>query len=311
MAQLSAIVDELLSDVSSMTVPKGYQSEALLPYVPSKHQTGKLAKYGQQHLRIESSLKGGRGQYRRVESIVRSQDSYSIDGHGLEGMVTKEDYKNVMDPYKAEEDETLGITAMLWLEKEQVLANAITNTSTITQFVTLGALQQYNDYANSDPVGDSQTAAETIMTGVGVEMDTMLGDFLVINRLRNHPGILDAIGFKYARPGGLKDDELARAFNVERILVAKARYNSAKEGQTDALSPVWGKDLLFCAAPNAASRMQISVGYWIGYEGESPRKVYKEDQFNPPGSTKILVEDNYAYMLTNVKAAYLVKAAVA
>jgi hypothetical protein len=72
--------------------------------------SGLLGKYGTSHLRIENSRKAGRGAYRRVEAITRSTTQFLIEGHGLEGMVTKEDYKNVLDPFNAERDETMGLT---------------------------------------------------------------------------------------------------------------------------------------------------------------------------------------------------------
>ncbi len=98
MSQLKAQVDKLLTDVSSAYIPDGFICEQILPTVQSKQYSGLLGKYGTSHLRIENSLKGGRGKYRRVEAITRSTSNYVITGHGLEGFVSKEDYANVEDP---------------------------------------------------------------------------------------------------------------------------------------------------------------------------------------------------------------------
>ena len=125
MAQMTAIVDKLLTQASSMYVPENYISESILPLVTVQQKTGKLAKYGTNHLRIESSLVGGRGEYRRVESVVRSTGSYSVDSYGLEDVVTPDDYSNVEVPYDAELDVVMGLSTLLWLKKEKSLADTL------------------------------------------------------------------------------------------------------------------------------------------------------------------------------------------
>lgn len=311
MAQLKAIVDKLLTKASSMYVPTGYVSEKALPSIGVLQSSGLLGKYGNSHLRIENSLKGGRGQYRRVETITRSTTGYQIEGHGLEGIVTKEDYKNVELPYKAEEDEVLGLTSSLWLGKEKSLADTLSSTAILTQNTTLSGTAQFSDYANSDPLDKFKTARETVRSGCGVSPDTALMDWSVWNVLRFHPQMLDSLGYKFNRPGGLDINELAVAMGVKRILLAEAVYNSAKEGQSDSLAAVWGKHIIFGVLPEKAMVRQVSLGYLVQYEGEAPRKVYKYDLNNPPESRGILVEDNYDMLISNAAAGYLIKDAIA
>ena len=311
MAQLTAIVDELLTDASSMYKPEEYISEEILPYIGVDRTTGKLAKYGQQHLRIENSLVAGRGKFRRVETIVRSQSSYNLDGHGLEGLVTEDDYENVQEPYDAERDETIGLTTVLWLEKEQSLANAITATATMTQNVTLSGTSQFSDYDNSDPIGRFNTGRKTVKDGCGFFPNSVTMSDYVAQQLRFHPQLLDALGFRWNRPGGLKNEELMSALWVQKIFVGSAMYNTAKEGQTDTLGAIWGKDMVFAYIPDQAAPYQVSLGYRLGIKGMQPREVYKWPERNPPNSTSILVRDKYQFFLSNVLAGYLIKAAIA
>jgi hypothetical protein len=311
MSQMKAIVDKLLSNVSSMHQAKGAIAEQLLAPIKAAQSSGKLAKYGNSHLRIEKSLKGGRGSYRRVEAIVRSTTDFAIEGHGLEGIVTKDDYKNVETPYDAEKDETLGISSMLLLEKEKTLADTLTSTSIVTQNVTLSGTDQLNDYLNSDPLDVFSDARSAVRSGCGLPPDTAAMDWAVFNKLRYHPQMLDALGYKQARPGGLKAEELAVALEVSRLLIADCIYNSAKEGQSDSLTPVWGKHIVFGVLPTKAETYQTSGGYLVVPAGSEPRKVYKTDNFNPPGSKLILVEDEYDMLISNTGALYLVKDAIA
>jgi hypothetical protein len=262
-------------------------------------------------LRIESRLKGGKGEYKRVETITRSTTGYSIEGHGLSSIVTMEDFKNVLDPYKAKEDEVLGLTLALQMEKEKALADTLTSSSIITQYQTLSGNAQFSDYLNSDPIGKFSTARSTVRSGCGKAPNVAIMDWAVFNKLRFHPGILDALGFKENRPGGLQEAEMASAMGVSKVIIANASYNSAKEGQTDVLAPCWGKHIVFAVLPDKAQPYQVSLGYLVGYEGQQPRKVYTQALFNPPGSEEVLCEDHYDMLVSNAGAGYLIKDAIA
>lgn len=311
MSQLKAQVDKLLTGVASGYMPEGFVCEQVLPEITSKQYSGLLGKYGTSHLRIETTIKGGRGKYRRVETQQRSTSNFVIKGHGLEGMVVKEDYANVEDPFDAERDETVGISTILLLEKEKALADTLTSTALISQNKTCAGEEQFSDYNNSDPVSICTTARNTILDATGVFPNIAIMDIKVAEKLRFHPQLLDALGFKYARPGGLKFEEIAQALGVDEIKIAKARYESAKEGQASSLAPIWGKDIVFAVAPAKAAVMQVSCGYLVKMVGGQPRKVYKQPVFNPPGATEILVEDEYDMLLSNAAAVYLIKDAIA
>lgn len=311
MSQLKATVDKLLSRASNALIPEGYISEALLPSVGVKQYTGKLAQYSKQHLRIEMSIKGGRGKYPQVESHTISDTSYSVEGKGLTDIVTKEDYANKDKPYNAENDVQMGLTTKLWLGKEKSLADSLTDTAVITQNTTLAGTNQFSDYLNSDPIAQFSTARKTVRDGIGKPANTVVLDWAVWDKLRYHPQILDALGFKENRPGGLQVSELASAMGVKKVLIAEAVYNNSKQGQSDSIEAVWGKHIVFCYVPDRAMPYQVSLGYMVTIDGDSPRKVYKQNLFNPPGSKEILVEDQYDFLLSDVNGAYLIKNAIA
>jgi hypothetical protein len=310
-SQMKGIIDPLLTNVSSAYVPKGCIAETILPMVKFSQYTGKLGGYGKNHLRVESSVVGGKGKYRRVDSIVRTTTSFEIEGHGLAGIVTKRDYKNVIDPFDAEKDEVMGLSTILMLEKEKALADTLGNTSIITQNVTLSGTSQLSDYTSSDAISVVNAAKAAVRSGCGAVANTAIMDYDVAEVLRYHPQLLDMLGFKFAKPGGLENSDLAKALGVQKVLIADAKYNSAKEGQTASLSNVWGKNILFAVIPDSAQKYQVALGYDVRLDDGQPRKVYKQQLFNPPGATEILVEDEYDVLLSDVTAAYLIKNAIA
>jgi len=311
MAAQKAIVDKLLTGVSSAYIPEGFISESLFPVVDSVEKTGKLAKYGTDHLRVEQTIIGGGGEYPRVKTQVRTQASYSIEGHGLEGLVTEDDYSNVQKPYDAEKDETLGLTTSIMVGKEKGLADTLGDTAILTQNTTLTGTSQWNDYANSDPVDDLLTGRAAVKDGCGFPPDVAVMSWEVFQQLRYHPQLLDSLGFKDNRPGGLKFEELAGVLEVQRVLIGMASYESAKRNQTSSLAAIWGKNIILMKMPAKAMKYQTSLGYLFKMAGRKQRRVTKWNVNNPPNSKAILVDDHYDYCITNAKAGYLIKDVIA
>jgi hypothetical protein len=311
MSQTRAQIDKFLTMASKGYMPQGFIGDQVLPVVSVKQDSGKLAGYGNNHLRIVNTVYGGRGKAPRFESITRSSDSYYIEDHGLEGMVTAADYRNVEDPYDAEKDETMGLVTVLKLGREKSLADALGSTSNLTQNTTLSGTSQFSDYVNSDPLGKFKTAQEAVYDGCGAAPDTAVMSWKVANTLSYHPGILEALGFTMNRAGTLKDAEIASAMKVQRLLVGQPKYNSANLGQSDSLADVWGKNIVFGVMPTSAQKFQVSLGYQVRRLGETPFQTSKWAHENPRGATGILVTDAYDDLLSNVLAAYLIKDAIA
>jgi hypothetical protein len=125
MSQMKAQVDKLLTNASKGYIPEGFIGDFIFPPIKVKQDSGKLGGYGKSHLRLVNTVYGGRGKAPRFESITRTSESYQIENHGLEGMVTDEDYRNVEDPFDAEKDETLGLVTILKISREKSIADAL------------------------------------------------------------------------------------------------------------------------------------------------------------------------------------------
>lgn len=311
MSQMKAQVDKLLTQASDKLKPKGFISELLLPRLQVAQYSGLLGAYGTDHLRIEHDIVGGQGMYPRVTTLATSTSSYNIEGHGLEDVVTKRDRANYDKPFNAERDKTVSLTMKLLVGKEKALADSLSDTAILTQNTTLSGTDQFSDYLNSDPLAKFSVAREAIRDGCGMYPNAAWMDKKVRNQLRYHPQLLDALGFKDNRPGGLSDAEIANILDVDRILIADAVYESAKEGQSSSIAAVWGKHVFMGHIPSNAQPEQISLGYNVVPSGSKPRKVYKYAINNPPDTTGLLVEDEYDMLLSKVAAAYLIKDAIA
>ena len=311
MSQNTALIDKFLTNASNMLLPQNYISEMILPIVPRKQTTGKIANYGNGHLRIENTLHIGEGPYARVDSITRDSDTYSIENHGLQGTITDEDFRNVEKPYDARIDEAIALTTHLWLGKEAGLANILQDPAIITQNSTLAGNAQYNnrDHADSNPIEDMQTARDTMLDSIGQSPNAAVMSRKVFNALRFHAQLLNT-GFVQNRTGQLSGQELADVLELDQIFVGDAIFNSAKQGQAAVIAPVWGKDLIYVKIGKPALRQKV-LGWTIIKSGTKPRQVQRKKNFTPRGSEEISVDDNYDQLILNAECAFLIQDAIA
>lgn len=309
--QMKAQIDQLLTQAMGAYTPVGFIAEKIFPKVKVNQYSGKLGKLTNSHLRIQNTIMGGKGAARRVDILVRETDGYDIESHGLEGVVTDRDYKNFSQPFDAEKEETMALTLAMLIGKEKSIADTLSNTAIVTQNATLAGQAQFNDYANSDPLAKFKTAQQTVEDACGMAPNTAIMNSKVRRALRYHPAIIEHVRGKIQPGARLTDEELADALDVDRVLVGGPKYNSAAPGQADALSNIWGNNLIFGVLPAAPEVGQVSLGYEVGMNGKTPREVRKWDLNNPADAKAILCTDHYDYLLSNLLAAFLYKDAVA
>ncbi len=307
--QSTAIVDKLLTNVSQQIVPEGYISEMILTPATGTQFTGKIGKYGNGHLRIVTTITGGREKFPHIETNTRSSDTYEIQTHGLAETLTKEDFANVEKPFDARKDATNQLTHMMWTVKEKALADTLADTGILTNNTTLSGTDQWDDAA-SDPLGDFITARDSIQSKTGQKPNKAIMSFKVADTLRYHADLLDRMGFKDQRPGGLNDQELAKALDVKTVLVGSAVFNSAKLGQTDVIANVWDTICVFMLSPDSAALRQKTFGYEVSLKGTSQRQMFKNKQNSPPESELIQIRSMYDQLVTDVGAAFLIKDAI-
>jgi len=314
--QTRAIVDKLLTKVSNglFQGDEAYISEMILPSLQVKQRTGKYGKYGNEHLRIVNTAHVGKSGYLEIDPITRSSDLYSIETHALKSVITEEDFDNVELPFDEREDRTIGLTTMLWLAKEKALADTLMDPAIITQGQTLVGLAQYNNInsATSTPLEDALAARKAIRDSVGLGPNVAIMSDNVFDALSYHAALLDKLGFKEARPGGLGKAEMARALEVDMVLVGEAVFNNAKKGQADSIEKVWQSDLIYAKIGIGSPKKREKIlGVELRTNRSRPRQVFRFKQDEPINSEKVIVRDLYDQLLLNTGCAFLIQDAIA
>lgn len=129
----------------------------------------------------------------------------------------------------------------------------------------------WNDDANGDPFTDIAAGQTVILQNTGFEANTLLITWPVYQALRKHPLVIDRIKYTTrADATRVTPELLAAAFDVDRVLVCKAVYNSAVEGATGSYSFIAGKSALLCHTAKEPSLFAPTAGYtfsWSGFTG--------------------------------------------
>lgn len=136
--------------------------------------------------------------------------------------------------------------------------------------------------SNSTPIRDVATAKATIVAAIGREANTGVMGRGLWTHVSNNDEILDRIRYM----AGPNDPAIATAtavaalFQLQRLLIGSAIYNSANEGATDSIGHVWGNHMwVGFVAPNP-SLMTPSAGYTFEYEGRKINRYYEDQERN-------------------------------
>jgi len=126
----------------------------------------------------------------------------------------------------------------------------------------------WDDDANGDPFTDIAVGQTTILNNTGYLPNTLVLSWNVYQALRKHPLIVDRI--KYTQKtfsGTITAELLASAFDVERVLVSRAVYNTAAENVAASMSFAMGKHALLCYAAPSPGLMEPTAGYTFAWQG--------------------------------------------
>lgn len=303
----SVVVDPALTNVSIKYTNDSFIADQMLPVVKVAKQTGKYFKYDKANLRVEVSLRAAGSPSNEVDFGVTPSGVFSCNDHALKGLIDDEivdQAESALDPLI---DETETITEKLMIEKELAASALLTNTSNLTQNTTLAGVNQWSDFSGtSDPIAVVRTGGRTIHNNSLKKANTLMVSKPVFDYLVDHPKVIARV--QYSQLGVITEELLARLFNVERVLVGETGYNSAKEGQTDAISYVWGKDAVLAYVNPKVTLKSVTLGLTFTYGTRKVKRWYDEDR---EGTYVRVGDDNYDQRIVCVECGYLIKSAVA
>jgi len=195
--------------------------------------------------RIDDDLVAPGGVAKEIKWSVTT-DTYSCEGHGLRRFVSDRDEANADAAVKPSRSAVRILTHRILAKFESLVAAKMTSTF-LTQGTTLVGGDQWSDFVNSNPLANFQTAQEACL----VQPNVAIMNEQVFNTLRRHSKLLEL--FKYSGQGILPEALLAEIMGVQKIIVARAKYDTTDDASASFTKGyIWGDNCTFAYIdPNA------------------------------------------------------------
>jgi len=234
-------IDRALTNMSLQYKNEEFIWPMVMPVVKVGKRSDKYFKYDKdQRFRIVDDKIGPKGLANEVNLEV-STDNYSVADYALSDYVTGEEEANADSPLAPRADANDLINELLELGAEKRVADIAFNAANypVGNKVQLSGTSQFGGSAD-DPIGN-------ILTGLDASFlrpNTIIFGNNVWTKFRQLPEILDAVKSSTRQQGsngGIANrSEIAQLFDVDRVIVGRGRYNTAKEGQAASYTRLWG-----------------------------------------------------------------------
>ena len=249
----SNIIGTIHIDAALTKLAIGYQNEEMIadlvmPRVKVAKESDKYYVYDKSNFRTGEDDLWARGTEPHEVQLRISDDSYACVRRALEEFVDNDDVKNADAPIDPMRDATFDLVERLRIKAEKRVATAIRTVA--NNGGTASPADKWDDYANSDPIGDVKAGIISVRGRIAKRPNTVIFPWSVYETLKDHPDFTDRI--KYTQIGVVTSKLMASIFEVANVRIAGALENTAVEGQPDVLADVWGDDV------------------WIGYVAPKP-----------------------------------------
>lgn len=300
-------IDRLLSDLSIafMNEPSAYIADAVFPVVSVNKQSDKYAQYrkgdwfrdeAQKRAPLTESAGGG---YELIDPGTFFCDEWSYHKD-----IADEDDDNADEVFDLEEEATEFVTDKLKLRREiawatKYFGEGIWDKDLKGQTDTPG-VDEFKcwDLSGSTPINDIEDAKTIIKMVTGLMPNTLVVSERVHQNLKQHADIKDV--FKYTQAGIITEQLLARVFEIDKYVIAKAVYATNKEDSVDATNDVLAyilnqyDALLIYSAPRPNKR-RPSGGYtfrWnrparAGRDGDRLAATIRKFRIERLGGTRV------------------------
>lgn len=269
-------VDAILTNISVayMQRAENFIADKVFPVVPVDKQSDKYFKYTKNDwLRDEAQVRAD-----GTESVGSgyniTTETYYADVFAIHKDVGDQTRANADAPINVDREAAEFVTHRLLLRRElqfvsDYMAGGVwgTTASGVASGASTGEFNQWDNYADSDPIDDIEEAKAEILSVTGMQANTLVLGYDVFRSLKHHPDLVDRI--KYTSSQTITEDMLARMFDIDRVLVSKAIRATNAEGASEGYSFATGKTALLAHVADSPGLLTPSAGYHFQWTGVS------------------------------------------
>ncbi len=285
-------IDRALTNLAEGVANQPLVWNALFPELPVAKDSDKFFVYGRENLGDgNTDLEWEDGTDPPEVKTSRSTRAYSCAQKGVADYVTDTELRNSDAPLRPFQDRTTFLMDRLMLELEKAAATKATTQANYpaANRTQLSGTDQWDDFANSDPIDDVMEASDACRLACGRYANTLVIGAAGHKKLLQHPDIVD---FAKRMRGELPAEEfLAKFFiaaGIQRYVVAGAINNTANEDATESIADVWGKHAVLAYVTPRPSIGTPSYGYTFS---SIKAKVEREPRRN--NAIKVIASRNW------------------
>jgi hypothetical protein len=213
-------------------------------------------------LKIPDTKRAPRGHYNRGDWQYE-EGKYDTSEHGWEEPIDDGERKILESRVPGAGDFIATKRAMghILRGQEKRIADKLFNAG---NFTAHSITNEWDDAANATPITDINAGVMAFRSQCGMLPDALVITYSTFVNLKSCAQIVDRI--KYTFPGldinGMSTAQLAAAFNVPRVLVGGAIYDSAKKGKAASITDLWSNEYaaLVKIASGEADLVEPGVG---------------------------------------------------
>jgi hypothetical protein len=231
-------VDATLSDLSVRFQNDEYIGERLCPVATVPFRSNIYYGYDERdQLGFPDDKLGPRGQANEVSQAL-TKKNYSCEDYGLEGFVDLTTMANADAPLDPLADEAILVNEGLAFNRElRIQALMCDPTSYAGNTAAINAGSEWNSQGGGKPVELIQKAVDSIYGGMGPSRLIGFCNVNVFRTLSRHPAIREL--FKFEKDGFATREQLAHYFELDDLLVGRARKDIANKGQAANIQRIW------------------------------------------------------------------------
>lgn len=235
-----AHVDQILSNISVMYRNQNYIGDMVAPFVETMNESNKYYLFSKADSLRSTADKRAAGTSSKRHGFAVSTDTYFCEEVADSTMLEDETRENADAVLRMETNKVNFVTDKVLLKFEQDVASTITtNSNWGSNYSTPTNL--WDDYTNSDPIADFETAIGTVEDNTGMLVNKIVISKNVWKILKHHPQLLERMSSNSVKSASV--DLLKSIFDIQNIEIGNTTINTANLGQTASYSNIWENDV--------------------------------------------------------------------
>lgn len=264
---------------------QGFIGNKVLPIVEVSQSSGQFGKVPvEQLLKTATTLRSPGSSYNRGDGTFEVATFKTVE-HGFEEVVDDREAELYAEFLNADQIAAMRAWHTVLLNYEQRCADLIFNTTTWTgAALTTSITNEWDDATNATPIDDVFAARDKVWDNSGVWANALVINRLVFLNLLKCDQIQERIesagaGAK-SSAGAITQSMLAEVFNLDYIIVSGAATNSADEGQSVTVAPVWSNEYaMVCRVATGNDFREPCVGRTFHWSGDGSMTMGTVEQY--------------------------------